>query len=230
MPSHIQTPTPDLASSIDFYQRLGFAVLQKDGPAIVTDGKAVIEINSERTARAGIKLYRPTWPKQVIDELEALTAVLKTSNGYLFNDPSGTRVYLIESEEMEAPAIPANVPAILGNYMGVSLEMVDIPKSIALYETLGFTLVMGGPDQNFMVYANADGLAVSFMRPNTCPHLFFNPSLTYFNSGQNLPIIASIREAGIPITEEITQFNEEGLVDNVIIRDPGGLGFFIFND
>ena len=29
---------------------------------------------------------------------------------------------------------------------------------------------------------------------------------------------------------KITQFNKEGIVDNVIIRDPGGYGFFIFND
>jgi len=73
-------------------------------------------------------------------------------------------------------------------------------------------------------------MAVSFMQPNSCPHLFFNPSMTYFNGKNNLPIIAKIREAGIPITEEITHFNQEGIVDNIIIRDPGGYGFFIFSD
>ena len=54
--------------------------------------------------------------------------------------------------------------------------------------------------------------------------------MTYFNGGNNLAVIQDIREAGIPITEEITQFNDRGEVDNVIIRDPGGYGFFIFND
>ena len=58
----------------------------------------------------------------------------------------------------------------------------------------------------------------------------YNPSLTYFNGGKNLPVNAAIREAGIPITEEITHFNEDGIVDNVILRDPGGYGFYIFND
>ena len=33
-----------------------------------------------------------------------------------------------------------------------------------------------------------------------------------------------------PITEEITCFNSEGIADNVVLRDPGGTGFFIFND
>ncbi len=68
------------------------------------------------------------------------------------------------------------------------------------------------------------------MKPNACPHLFFNPSLTYFNGKNNIDIIAKIRALNISITEEITHFNKEGKVDNIIIRDPGGFGFFLFND
>lgn len=71
---------------------------------------------------------------------------------------------------------------------------------------------------------------VSLMRPLNCPHLFFNPSLTYFNGGRNPEVIAAIRKAGVPISEEITHFNSRGEVDNVILRDPGGYGFFVFND
>jgi len=54
--------------------------------------------------------------------------------------------------------------------------------------------------------------------------------LTYFNGKQNLKVIEQIRNNGISITEEITHFNKEGIVDNIIIRDPGGYGFFIFSD
>lgn len=43
-------------------------------------------------------------------------------------------------------------------------------------------------------------------------------------------MIEAVRKAGIPITEEITHFNSEGIVDNIIIRDPGGYGFYVFND
>ena len=44
-----------------------------------------------------------------------------------------------------------------------------------------------------------------------CPHLFFNPSLTYFNGKEGNPkVITAVRDAGIPITEEITHFNREG--------------------
>lgn len=46
----------------------------------------------------------------------------------------------------------------------------------------------------------------------------------------NLAVIKKIRELNIPIVEEISTFNKEGIVDNIIIRDPGGYGFFIFSD
>ena len=52
-----------------------------------------------------------------------------------------------------------------------------------------------------------------------------------FNGKENNPkVIQNIRNVGIPIAEEITTFNKEGIVDNIIIQDPGGYGFFIFND
>ncbi|MFK8104239.1 MAG: hypothetical protein AB8G15_17055 [Saprospiraceae bacterium] len=68
------------------------------------------------------------------------------------------------------------------------------------------------------------------MKAFACPHLFFNPSLSYFNGKENLAIITELRARKIPLTEEITFFNPEGIVDNVIVRDPGGLGFFVFSD
>jgi hypothetical protein len=34
----------------------------------------------------------------------------------------------------------------------------------------------------------------------------------------------------IKVEEEITAFNPDGIIDNVILRDEGGYGFFVFND
>ena len=73
-------------------------------------------------------------------------------------------------------------------------------------------------------------IGVSVMGVHSCPHLFFNPRLTYFNSGKTPMVIAKIRVAKIAITEEISVFNKEGSVDNVVLRDPGGTGFLVFND
>lgn len=229
MATLIHTPTPNLEKSLDFYRRLQFQQISHPEKHYVTDGKCLIFINPDRYARAGLQLYRDNWAEH-INKLEKLTAVSATENGYLLGTPSGTRVYLIKGH-LDLDFHPSDTSTShLGNYAGISLETTDMEASAAIWEALGFKLSMGAIDQGWAAFQNSDQTTVSLMRPNTCPHLFFNPSLTYFNGGNNLAVIKKIRDAGIPITEEITYFNKEDLVDNIIIRDPGGYGFFIFND
>ncbi len=223
----LQTPTPNLAQSKDFYTRLGFKDVSTEERTLLADGKAVIEINPHRFARAGLKLFQASW-EETVSKLHTQTVVLKNEEGYQFCDPSGVWVYLVEGE-LDLPFEVAP-PSVLGNMAGMSIETPDMKRSAELWEVLGFEKIMGALEDGWVVYQNEDEVGVSFMRPNTCPHLFFNPSLTYFNGGKNLPVIEKIRSLGIPITEEISVFNQEGLVDNVIVRDPGGLGFFVFND
>lgn len=229
MNSIIQTPTPQLTKSLAFYTALGFQQFTIENTTFISDGKAVIEINSERFARAGIKLYRANW-KPLIGELQKLTTVQKLENGYLLSDPSGAWIYLLHQEHGIAIDVTAVSASSLGNFAGVSLETTDMEKSLAIWQLLGFQHSMGALEQGWIVVSNQDGLGISLMKPFSCPHLFFSPSLTYFNGKNNLEVIAKIRAASIPITEEITHFNKEGIVDNVILRDPGGFGFFIFSD
>ena len=118
----------------------------------------------------------------------------------------------------------------LGNFAGVSLETTAIKNSIQFWNILGFEQNMGSIESGWVSLVNKDGMSISLMAPLICPHLFFNPSLTYFNGTNNLNVIKEINARSIPITEEITHFNKEGIVDNIIIRDPGGLGFFLFSD
>lgn len=229
MQALIQTPCPSLEESLSFYTRLGFKIVSPENPCVVSDGKAFIEINPDRFARAGLKLYKESW-KDEIAKLKSSIPVLETEHGALFADLSGVWIYLIEGKAALELKAEENSSSHLGNFAGLSLETIDIAAAAEVYEILGFNKTMGGPEQGWAAYQHDSGIGVSLMKPNACPHLFFNPSMTYFNGGKNLPVIAKIKEAGIPITEGITVFNKEGIVDNVIIRDPGGYGFFIFND
>ena len=228
MPTTIQTPTANISKSIDFYKRLNFKDLSTDNQNLVTDGQVHIEINENKFARAGIKLYKENW-KEEIESLKKITTIHSIENGHLLADPSNCWIYLIDSgPDFSIDKEPCF--STLGNFAGISLETTDLPRSLDLYKILGFEKSMGSAEQGWIALKNQDDFSVSLMKPNSCPHLFFNPSLTYFNGGKNLPVIKKIREAGIEITEEITHFNDQGIVDNVIIRDPGGYGFFIFND
>lgn len=229
MKSYIHTPTNNLQKSLDFYRKLQFEVISESSPTLVTDGKALIEINPDRYARAGVKMYSDTW-SDVIQEAEKLTAVSVIEKGHLLSDPSGVWIYLIDGKPPHI-FLPAETSfSGLGNYAGISLETTDFSRSLAFWKLLGFTNITGSAEQGWVSCTNEDMVSVSIMKPNACPHLFFNPSLTYFNGSKNLEIIDHIRELDIPITEEIASFNKEGIVDNIVIRDPGGYGFFLFSD
>lgn len=221
----IQTPTNNLSNSIEFYSKLKFNIISDKDPVLVSDGKAFIQINPDRYARAGIKLFRPDW-EETVKKLSELANVVKTGDGYLLTDTSGMWIYLIETEDQFELQVSDSSNSALGNYMGIGLETPEVEKSKEIWTILGFER----NDPKWPSYTNEDQLTITFYEPNSCPHLFFNPSLTYFNGAENLKVIEYIRKQNIPIAEEITYFNPNNEVDNIIIRDPGGFGFFIFND
>jgi hypothetical protein len=106
-----------------------------------------------------------------------------------------------------------------------------VEKAARVLGLLGFDKTYGNGEQGWLSLQNENGFSISLIALFSCPHLFYNPSLSYFNGKEGKPkVILQIRDLKIPITEEITAFNNNGIVHNIIIRDPGGLGFFVFND
>lgn len=223
------TPTNKIENSIDFYEKLGFKKVDAGDQHIYTDGKVIVEIDPARHARAGIKLYKSSWASEV-EAVSKLAVANKIDNGYLLSDASGVWIYLIESEPaFKAETAEASFSA-LGNFSGITLETTDMKRSADIYRALGFTAIFGDDSKPYMALG-LDEFSVTLMKPNLCPHLFFNPSMSYFNGKEGNPkVIAKVRALKIPIAEEVTHFSKDGSVDNIIIRDPGGFGFFLFND
>jgi len=224
----IHTPTKNLDESKDFYTRLNFEMLSEDNPTIFTDGKALVEINPDRYARAGLKIYSEDWSDEVA-KLKESTEVLEIENGFVLSDPNGIRVYLQNGALEFDYELKDESFGLTGNYAGLSIEAHDISQTATFWESIGFKHSQGDLAQGWATYSNGS-IDISLMKALMCPHLFFNPGMTYFNGGKNLTFIGKLREAGIPFAEEITHFSSDGVADNVIIRDPGGYGFFIFND
>ena len=200
MQAIVQTPTNKLENSIDFYSTLGFKKIDGNGLHLYTDGKVIIQINPERTARAGIKLYKPSWSIEQ-QRLSNFVNVTKTDDGYLLSDASGVFIYLIEAEPTWKAEKSDTSFSALGNYSGLCLETTDMKRSGAIYEALGFSIAFGDFEKPWVNIILGD-FGISLMKPNMCPHLFFNPSFTYFNGKEGNPkVIAKVRELGIPITE-----------------------------
>lgn len=229
MKSIILTPTPNLDKSIAFYKKLRYYIKTGSDKTLVSDGKIIIEINDSRTARSGIVFYKDSWSIEIA-ELNKLGKVVEKENQYVTIDPNGVHIYLRPISDYQDCEIPDGINAIPGNFAGISIECMDFGKSVEFWKIFGYKITMGGEDSGWASMANDTDIGVALMKYGSCPHLFFNPSFTYFNGSNNLNIIEEIRKAGIQLTEEITVFNDQGIVDNIIIRDPGGFGYFLFSD
>lgn len=225
----VQTPTPNLKESIRFYENLSFKRLStSDNMPIYTDGKAIIEINEDRFARCGLKVYGQE-STEVLESLNDYSAI-EFPEYHLVSSPANIWLYIIKSP-ISAPIVSEEESfSVLGNNFGLSVEVVDMKASLKFWKQIGFEITMGGEEQGWVGLQDKAGFSISLMKPNACPHLFFNPSFTFFNGKKNVEIIDNLRSLDISFAEEITHFNNEGIVDNVIVRDPGGLGFFVFND
>ena len=225
----VQTPTPNLEQSLDFYLSLGFKILSTEPVSLVTDGKVVIQIHPDRKARAGIRLYQEDW-SEVVQRLKPHSNVLEKEGEYIAADPSGVYLYLSQKRPLPLEDLTDQPAAKTGNFAGISIESLNFEKSLKFWQAAEYVISSGGADQGWVSLSNGSGIDISIMTAGSCPHLFFNPSFTYFNGTNNPEVIQSIWDSGVPIAEEITAFNQEGIVDNIIIRDPGGFGFFLFND
>ena len=215
---HLISPTPDLQKSLDFYQKLGFNIHENASGFYGSDGDAVIHVCKDRFIRPGVGLNM-----DIPDGLKE--QAIETALGSVVQDPSGIWIYFTVKEHVDRGSA-----GMLGNLAGISLECFHMKESVHFFEGLGFEVNAGNADQGWVSMGHPELGGLSCMAPNACPHMFYNPSYTYFNSGKNPEIIAKIRENGVPIEEEVTYFNPDGEVDNVILKDPGGVGFFVFND
>lgn len=223
----LKTPTPRLAESVDFYTRLGWTQLEHAGTsAWFTDGAARLCVDPARFARTTVVLHTEDGA-DLAARVAPFGRIVEREGDRLAADPSGAFVLLTPSR---APAVSDAPPSALGNFAGLSLEAVDPERAVRFWEALGWQIAAGGLDEGWVQLGREGAVGISVMGPYACPHLFPGPGLTFFNAGENPEVIAKIRAAKIPIAEEITAFNDRGEVDNVILRDPGGTGFFVFND
>lgn len=224
----IQTPTPNLQSSISFYEKLSYSQIKHNTKILFTDGQVIVEINPNRYARAGIRLYKSTW-KSEVEKLRPVLSVIDFNDRHLILGPGNLWVYLVNEVLEPTQSLTDFSQSTLGGFAGIGIETADIKVTDFILSTIGFK---GGGDleKSSYIFWQYNGFVISAMQPLSCPHLFFSPSLTYFNGKGNLEIIEKVRNLNLPIAEEINHFNDQGIVDNIILRDPGGLGFFVFND
>lgn len=222
----INTVAINLPRSLQFYKSLGFEYLSTEPGAYVYDRSVVIFISKFTKERLGLSLLQSDWSRELEAVREYVDPIV-IEDGYLLSDSSGIHIKLLESS-VQLPQ--SSVESILGNYSDISIEVVDFKRSKLIWGALGYVQTGGDEKQGWIVLSKDGNTSISLITAGSCPHIFTNPGLNYFNGSNNLEIIKKVRKSGVGIAEEITAFSKIGEVDNIILQDPAGLTFFLFND
>lgn len=202
----VESPATNLNESLAYYNSLGFICSPWKKNGLCQAKNLTIFLNTSAYSRPCINL------------LEAKENKLEAS-------PNGT--WIKESTEVITEDETSS-NSLLGNYAGICIETLDMKASFIFWQAKGFTGNLE-PEASWCSLKNKNGDTISLLKANSCPHLFTNPSLAFFNGHQNSKIIRQLKALNVPITQEVI-FGEETTADNLVINDPGGLGFFVFND
>lgn len=224
-----QTPTPNIDSSRDFYTKLGFNISDNELGFLAYDTQIVVQVNSQRTSRAGLICFTDK-RSELVERLKEQFPVLETEAEAICIAPCGMSISIREEQK---PILSQEnlTPCVMGNAAGLTLETLDMKNHLVLFNCLGFDTTKAKDSDAWIALSHPSGFGLSLLKTGMCPHLFFNPSISFFNGKEGNPkVISELRRLAIALAEEISHFNTEGIVDNVIVRDPGGFGFFIFND
>jgi len=222
----LTTPAPFPDRSTNFLRRLGFEPVT-DGSRLMTDGAAVIDVDPEPRARAGVRIWSEALDGAAGETLERLGAVA-FEGGQLVAAPSGVQVWVMDGPGPDLALVQRG--AVLGSFAGVSLETPSLSRSVAFWRgLLGLQVAAGGADEGWVTLRKPGMVDLSLMGPLACPHSFANPSFTYFNGERNPEVLGAIRAKGIEVFEEVGS-KGGAPAENAILREPGGVGFFVFND
>ena len=202
----LESPLIKKEESITFYTKLGFDVDYTNGVYLAKENRFGIVLNPDKNSSVALRIYGRK----------------KTTS---FVSPSGVLIRLFNHE---CPFALGEKSSILGNYSGISLETNSLRDSFLFWQELGFEGNYS-PSPGWIELSNK-GQQLSIQKAKLCPHVFHNPSVSFFNGQKNKKIIHKIKQVELPIEEEVRFSSQEEVAQNIILKDPGGIGFFIFND
>jgi hypothetical protein len=153
MKTTIITPTPHLPSSIEFYRKLSFKIIEKQSQGVVTDGIAVIEIVPDRFVRPGVKFYGVD-----LKLLESKENFFDFQQGKAIRDPNGVWIYLTDKLFEYDFTVSKTCFGLTGNFSGISIETDSIPSSVNFWQQFGFKKHGGNEAHGYVTLMNEDNV------------------------------------------------------------------------
>ena len=202
----VESPAPHLKESLPYYKKIGFQCSEWKNAYLCQTKSLTIFLNPDPYSRPCLNLFGAQEKKTTVS-------------------PSGT---WIKERKEKIKYSNIDTKSLLGNYAGTCIETLDIEAYFIFWQAKGFKGKLN-LNASWCELENENGDRLSLLKANCCPHLFTNPSLAFFNGPENSTIIQKIKALRLPVKQEVI-FGEESSAENLILNDPGRLGFFVFND
>jgi catechol 2,3-dioxygenase-like lactoylglutathione lyase family enzyme len=236
----IAVGVPDVSTSSDFYQKLGFQIFargEEPWPWVqLYDGQNLVLLNQDGHQYVGLNYFSSAVVER-IEELESMGVrfLAKTELGgeiaqAVFQDADGCMVGLINHDAPQLPDESGTPLTRCGTFGEFSIPVRKLDQSAAFWSRIGFERLHVS-EEPYPWSIVSDGLMVlglhqtsSYGNGNGSQMTFDTPTLTYFAPDMG-DRIAEFRAEGFRFTVELA--NESGRVVTAILETPGGEPLFL---
>jgi catechol 2,3-dioxygenase-like lactoylglutathione lyase family enzyme len=202
---------PDVRTSVDFYERLGFTQANTTDTyrhpyGVLTDGRLVIGLHQRAGpstvltfVRPGVAGALPAFANAGL-ELTVCRTGDEVFNEVGFEDPFGHAVAVLEARTYSPPDHPETAASLCGDFAEVSLPSSDFATAQAFWEPLGFVAAeeMQAPYPHLAL--TSDHLDISFHRPR----LHLQPMLVFREPDMGARI-ERLREQGFELSAALPE-------------------------
>ncbi len=177
---------PDVRTSVDFYERLGFTQANTTDTyqhpyGVLTDGRLVIGLHQRpgpstvlTFVRPGVAGALPAFANAAL-ELTVCRTGDEVFNEVGFTDPFGDAVAVLEARTYSPADRPETQVSLCGDFAEVSLPAGDFAAAQAFWEPLGFVAAEEEQAPYPQLALTSDHLDISFHRPR----LHLQPMLVF---------------------------------------------------
>ena len=218
----------DMEREYRFFLELGFEPMECPMPQTkcLNDGTLRLLISPRGFLPTGIVIAGESM-ETMQSAIRAMGCNLQMEDGNPFptiTGPSGTTLSLLEVPEKKVPALKGSPISLGGTFFEISVETRNHEDTVAFWEKLGFEIIYGDKDGNWVTMAD-DFIKIGFYRKETVPHPFNSPALTYFEKDMKARI-GLLKQLSFPIAHELGTC-KTGPSD-AILESPGGHHVFMF--
>lgn len=222
----INLPTFSRGKTPRLFKNLGFVPAGKDllGQSLITDGNVWVRLDEESEYGPGLLYFAETVTPLPLGE--SVSEEVESEWAMEWKSPEGVSLTILQTPHDEMPDNTSSSLSPFGTFYEVSLMTTDFDASVVWWQKAGFFITHGNPATDNFITLSDDMIRVGLYRPGSCPHIFNNPAVTYFD-GEMAEKIVAAKEIGISFAQEIT--HKEGVISDGIVETEEGWHVFLFS-